>query len=210
MTTSFEKHRVLTLVATAAWLMPTIAHAQPVSKPNVKPKGAHEVLAIFEKRAKSGEGDAPDQVLYPKQYPRVRVDSVIDGLERLALTAESEDVARSAAAAVASAGATKRGMSGILDRTLRIYKHSSSLRVRATIVHFMRDQGDRDRAIAFLRSVAAQDSEQQDFDGAPFLAAMALSEMGVEGRSVLSELRQKRLLRDERTAGFVDWFLDKT
>lgn len=75
------------------------------------------------------------------------------------------------------------------------------------IVHYMYDQSDRSRAIAFLKSIAAQDSDGQDFDGAPFIAAMVLSEMSEDGRAALLELQSNNLLRDGRTAGFVNWFL---
>jgi hypothetical protein len=209
MTTSLEKRVIFTLVTSIVWLVPMIAHGQALSKPSTAPKGATEVLANFEKRAKSGDGTVLQIILHPEEYPRARVDSVIDGLEKLALSVESELVRTEAAGALGMAGSAKKALPGVFNRELRVYRNSTSRTVRAMIVHHMWDQSERDRAIAFLKSIAVQDSDREDFSGAPFLASMSLSEMGADGRSALAELGEKRLLRDARTAGFVDWFLDR-
>jgi hypothetical protein len=75
------------------------------------------------------------------------------------------------------------------------------------VLGFTSDQKDRARAIAFLKSVATQDTRNQDFEGAAQTAAEGLSVMGKEGRAALVDLRDRKLLRDGRTRAFVRWFL---
>lgn len=207
--TIFDKVIFRTLLTSVVLLGPSLTVAQPSGHPTAKEKGADEVLSVFQKRAKSGEASAPAQITYPDRYPRARVDSVINGLETLALTAESQDVRTQAAAALGLGASAQRGLAGMFDRELRVYRNSTSGLVRGVILHFMSDQTERERAILFLRSIATQGPEHQDFDGAPLIAATKLSEMGAEGRGVLADLHEKQLLRDGRTAGFVYWFLKK-
>lgn len=207
MTSSFDRACILVLLAAVVGTGISHVEAQVPSKTRLVPKGAREALAIFEERVRLGQRSAPDQVRSPEEYPRNRVDSVVNGLETLALSARSENLATSAAAALGLAGAAKRGIPGVFDRMVRVYRSSSSDAVRAMIIHYMYDQSDRRVAIGFLKSIASQDPAHQDFDGGQFIAAMVLSEMGTDGRTALVELHDQHLLRDHRTDGFVDWYL---
>jgi hypothetical protein len=207
MTTPLGRPLSFLLLISSVLMGSLIANAQVISKTPPKSRGANEILTSFEKAARTGLSATPDIVRHPENYPRARVDSVIDGLERIALTADPEFVGSSAAAAVTIAGAAERAPPGTLDRALSLYRRSSQTAVRASVVHYMHGQKDRGRAIAFLKSIAAQDSANRDFDGAPFIAAMVLSEMTEDGRAALLDLRDRKLLRDGETAGFVNWFL---
>jgi hypothetical protein len=71
----------------------------------------------------------------------------------------------------------------------------------------MPKQQDRAGALAFLKSVATQSGTQRDYEYAPFHAAEALSHMSGDGRAALIELRNKKLIRDPKTLGFVHYFL---
>jgi len=208
MITRSERTLPFSLLTLALLILPLKAGGQGTSRIAPPTKGAHEVLAIFEKNAQIGLSYAPpDIVRHPENYPRARVDSVIDGLERLALSADPQFVGSSAAAALTIAGAAESALPGIFGRVLSVYRRSSSAVVRGMILQCMYYENDRGRAIAFLKSVAAQDPANRDFDGAPFMAAMALREMAEDGRVALTDLRDKNLLRDPRTIGFVKWYL---
>lgn len=181
--------------------------AQGISELRVPPKGAKEVLAKFETVARTGRRSTPDEIRHPEKYPRARVDSVLDDLERIALTADPQFIGSSAAASLTLAGSVDQALPGAMNRLLRVYRRSSHTAVRAMIVGFMSDQKDRVPAIAFLKSVASEDPANEDFDGASSMAAEGLSQMGIEGRRALIDLRSKNLLRNGRTLGFVNWFL---
>jgi len=68
-------------------------------------------------------------------------------------------------------------------------------------------QKDRKPAIAFLKSVATEDSEHQDFSGASWGAVTALSHMNDEGLTALEELREAGAITDPRAHGYVAWYL---
>lgn len=167
---------------------------------------ARQTLVQFEESAKSGSASLSWMLRHPEKYSRATLDSVVDGLERLALESKSDLVSSSAAAALASAGSTDRPLPGSLQRTLAVYKRSGSGLVRRVVLGLMYNQHDRAGAIVFLKSVASQDPARPDFADAPLEAVSTLSYMGLQGRIALSELRSQGVLRDPAAKGFVDWY----
>lgn len=198
--------RWLRLLTFAVLTGPVSVRAQ--SKIQVSPSrmGAHEVLTRLERGDHTGKRSASSIVREPEKYPRARVDSVIEGLERLALRSKSGMVRSEAAATLTMAGAANSPIPGVFERTLGVYHRSSDNLARGMIISFMYHQRDRARAISFLKSVAAQDSAHADYPEAPFRAAQTLSEMGPDGRSALAKLHRTGALRDSRTLGFADWY----
>jgi hypothetical protein len=195
--------RVLLL---ALGLIAPIACAAQVASTTIVRTGAREVLARFEKHAQAGNAAVPDVVRHPENYPRTTVDSVIDGLENLAMRAEPEFARRDAIIALTLAGSDKHPIPGIFERVMRVYQRSDSHLVRVMVIGYIADGQDRARAIEFLKSTATTPPPPR-FDVAPILAAQQLSHMAGEGRAILSELYAKGAIQDPRAYGFVRWFL---
>ena len=179
------------------------SHAQTPQKPN----GAKEVLANFEEFSRTRRGGFPDEVRHPERYTAERVDSVLRGLERIALSGEPKFVGSTAAASLSRAGSLKNPPKGVFDRQLRVYGKSKEPLVRLTILNRMFEQNDRTRSLAFLKSVAGESTDHQDFEDAALSAVDGLSRMGPAGRAALIDLRDKKLLRDGKAIGFVNWVL---
>jgi hypothetical protein len=207
MISAFPKR--MTLAATVLFIGSAELRAQVRSEVRIASRGAPEVVANFETMARAGRRRTPNEILYPARYSHARVDSVLDGFERIALTANTQSVGAWAASALMTAGSAEQPVPGTFDRALRVYHRSTQPAVRAMVLGFMSDQKDRDRVIAFLKSVAVQSGANQDYEGAPLTAAEGLSQMGREGRAALVELRDRNLLRDGRTVGFVRWYLSR-
>ena len=168
--------------------------------------GAREVLTRVEQRARSGGFAVPDVVKNPENYPRSTVDSVVQGLENLALGKEPESVRSGAAVALASAGSDKHIIAGVFDRKVQVYRKSTNNMVRGMIIAYIGEGQERGRAIEFLKSVATEDAPP-GFDQAPYLAAHALVNFGVPGIAALRELDARGIVRDAKTSGFVNGFL---
>lgn len=129
-----------------------------------------------------------------------RQDSLLHGLERLALTSDNANVRQLATIKIATAGDIGRtpARTGVLPRLLRIYRTDRSWIVRALIRDQLPRQAERRAAAAFLRSVAAEPDSSAGMGphgyfshGDPRIEALArLAEMGEEGRAVLQAMHR--------------------
>lgn len=173
----------------------------------VSSRPASAVLMNFEKMTRQGTIVIPGEVRYPERYSAARVDSMLGGLERIAQTSSSGPQTSIAVLAIMRAGSADKPPAGIFDREIRLYRSSNKVLVRDGILSYMPKQKDRQSALAFLKSVALQSEGQLDFEYAAYHAAESLSDMGSDGRAVLRELQNKKLIRDGRPAGFTHWFL---
>lgn len=184
-----------------------LSQVQRVSVSVPSSQSATAVLANFEKMTSIGRAVTPDEVRYPDRYSVARVDSVLDGLIQIAQASKSGFRTASAVMAIMKAGSAERPQPGAFDREVSFYRRSKNTTIQGTILTLMFEQKDRPRAIAFLRSVAMQSGDQRDYEYAPYEAAQSLSHMGNDGRAVLLDLQNKKLLQDGRTGGFTHWFL---
>src|SRR5438045_946988 len=127
-----QKRSLATVFALVAGLVfgPIPSHAQTAAKS----KGAKEVLANFESFEPTHRGTFPDETRHPEKYTAQRVDSVLGGLERIALSAEPKLVGSTAAASLAKAGSLEDAPKGVFDRQLRVYAKSTYPIVRLTIL----------------------------------------------------------------------------
>lgn len=132
-----------------------------------------------------------------------RQDSLLDGLERLALTSTDRNVRQIAAARIAIAGEIGRTApprSGVLSRLVRVYRGNSAWLVRSTIMDRIPFLAERRAGAAFLRSIAAEPDTSSGIGphgyfamGDPRTEALArLAEMGEEGRAVLQAMHRNR------------------
>jgi hypothetical protein len=197
----------LALVCLAVLLATAPADAQPSQTMSVK--GARAILATVDDSV-GGNGSAlglAALLSHPEKYSHATIDSLIDGVEQLALTSRSKFTRTTATVALANAAAADNPRPRTFDRLLALYHRTSDELVRRTVVHEMSYQRQQTQAIAFLKSVATASPKQQDFTQASVSAVSTLSRMGPVGRAALVELRDKNLLRDARAIGFVNWFL---
>ena len=142
------------------------------------------------------------------RHTPTQVDSVITGIANLAISARDARTRLQAASLLASAGA--RGIPvirGVFSRIEEVYRLSDDPAVRERIVRGMSDTQERNRAVAFLSSIAAESEDHSDFPGAPWVAVSILHVMGTAGRQALESLRASNALHDARAIGYVDWAL---
>jgi hypothetical protein len=211
------------LLAALAVTSTGFAHAQ-VSQPNpAYTVSVDSVLSRFEHHIRAGGGNniglswVIQNLRNP--VPKPRVDSLLNGLERFALTNGHERVRNLASQLFLMAGErdSPRPVHGLVPRIERIYRaNPPGGVVRFTIRHQMPQQADRRAAAALLRSIAVEPGSDPGPDpddmGNPRIEALAgLRRMGAEGRAVLQAMhrsgeardpRVKTILQDMARAGF--------
>jgi len=190
--------RLLKVCLAVALLTPgPVLHAQSSTR------SARELLEAFVREESPsvtyGEADrAISLIMYQTgEYPRPLVDSLLVGLEELALNDPREHVRVLAVSRLSSPGLRilPKPNSGTVGRLLRIYRRSDNPRVRSVILGFMSAQAERREALAFVRAIAIQ--EREDFPNAVHEAIRTLVlGMGDEGRAVVRELHEQNLVRD--------------
>jgi hypothetical protein len=191
-------------------LGPTATAQSPaVQSQSSQAGGMKQLLSSFEKRAHSGSASLGSVVRHPELYTTAQFDSLIGGLERLALVSESALVRGEAARNIAAAGSAEYSEPRIIHRLIALYEKSDDELVKRSILARMYQQKDRRAAIVFLKGVASKSIEKQDYPDASFEAASNLTHMGDEGVNALAELRRTGQLRDPEARGFVEWFFRK-
>jgi hypothetical protein len=164
------------------------------------------VLARFEAGERSrANPNAANRLVYDILYlPRVysaRKDSLLDGLERMALTSDAHRVRLAATSFIAFAGQGGHVVPGggsVLARLLRVYRAGDRADVRLTIINRLPLLTERREAAAFLRTIAAeadtsggQGPHGYFSHGDLRIEALArLAEMGEEGRAVLQAMHR--------------------
>jgi hypothetical protein len=197
---------------------PLLAQADQVDRARTWP--VDSVLARLEADVRAnrvqgmGARVAYDVIYLPSAFAP-RQDSLMDGLERLALTSDHDAVRREATSLIAFAGQVGRPsppLRGVFPRLLRIYRSNTAWLVRALIRDQMPEQAERRAAAAFLRSIATEADSNSGVAphgyfaiGDPRTEAVArLAEMGEEGRSVLRAMHQNREARSPQVRIMLD------
>jgi hypothetical protein len=181
---------------------------------------ADSVIARFESDIRmhvvNSQGlDAVAGILMLPGVFAARQDSLLNGLERLAVTSNDSNVRRRAAYWIAFAGTGGRAVSpvkGVCSRLARIYRARDDAGVRLAIRNGMPLQAERRAAAAFLRSLAVEpDSsggngvEGYFSIGDPRTEALArLAEMGEEGRAVLQAMHRSGEARSPQARMILD------
>jgi hypothetical protein len=203
---------VSTIVRRLILVLCMMVGAAPLSGQSVISKRARStpldsVLLHFERdvRARVINSPGSDLVFTIISLPAAfapRRDSLLDGLERMALSSDNEHVRHVAAARIAFAGRvdeTASPLPGIMARLTRIYHAHADPLVRISVRNSMPEQADRRAAAAFLRTVAAEADPTNDGSGPHGLfsvgdprteALSRLAEMGAEGRAVLQAMHR--------------------
>jgi hypothetical protein len=205
-----ERSWLVVVFCLSGALTRTTINAQPVNTASPKARGVSELLGHFEETAiRTGSG-GPDPFFILRdwdKHPRSRIDSIVDGLEHILFNSTSENARMSAAVMLAAAGSSDRPLPGLLERVIADYRRTREPLAQSAIVSFMTGQRDRPRAIAFLKSVAIEAPDRQDFTQASLTAVSTLARMGEAGRAALIELRQTGAVRDPAAKGYIYWFL---
>lgn len=195
-------------------------HAQAVRTEHALTWPVDSVLARFETDIRthvvqSVASEAVYDILDLSNSPPARKDSLIDGLERLALTSSFRNVRHIATARIAVAGQVGRPVApraGLLSRLQRIYWGNTAWLVRSTILDSMPLQAERRAAAAFLRSVAAEPDTSSAMGPHGYFshgdlrthALARLAEMGEEGRAVLQAMHRSREARSPQARLVLD------
>jgi hypothetical protein len=160
------------------------AYVSEWQTPNV-PSSAHRDLI----HALNNHGD----------YPPADLETLLRGLEHLALAGTSPRFRAEAALALAIPG-SRRAVHPIrktFARLGRVYRRSSDPLVRSVLIAAMGNLVDPSEAAISLERVAKQDPA--DFAGAQGKAVQSLLRMGEEGRVVLKRLHETGAVRDPET-----------
>lgn len=196
----------LALVAVMTAVQPSVGAAQrhPPGQGGVRLKPAAEALSLFEQENRGAQPKNRDGAMtivyvltHPNRVSSATVDSVVSGLEHLALNADVQRVRAAATSALVFTGDTRRPnpLPGAFARTMRIYRKSRDPLVRATILPILPFYAEQDRVVAFLKSVATQSPAEQDYHDAPAQAVTALTYMGQKGRAALRDLLESNSVR---------------
>lgn len=129
-----------------------------------------------------------------------RRDSLLNGMERLALTGRTRDIRHAGALYLAVAGTfdMPTPARGVVARLVRTYRVQDDPAVRLTIRNQLPLQVERPAAAAFLRAIAAEPDSSSGrgphgyfSHGDPRTEALArLAEMGEVGRAVLQAMHR--------------------
>ena len=144
-----------------------------------------------------------------------RKDSLLNGLERLAVTHSDRYVRQAATLWIASAGEVGRTappVRGVWPRLLRIYRSNTAWVVRSTILDQSPMLVERPSALALLRSVAAEQDTTTPmgpegyfgFGDLRIAALSRLAEMGEEGRAVLQAMHRSGEARSPQARMILD------
>jgi hypothetical protein len=163
------------------------------------------VLARFEADVRnhvvnSLGSDIVSSILHLPASYAARKDSLLDGLEHLALSSREDVVRRMAVGYIGFAGkggATWSRVPGVMNRLARIYRTQGDVGVRLAVRNQLPLQAERAAAISFLRALAREPDDANDGTGPhgyfsfgdPRTEALArLAEMGEDGRTVLQAM----------------------
>ena len=132
-------------------------------------------------------------------YPAAHIESLLDGLEQIALSGTPPRLRAEAAFELSIPGSNNavHSIRGTFTRLERVYRRSSDPLVRSVLVGAMGDLTDRREAAGFLERVATQ--EPSDFAEAPRRAVESLMRMGDLGTAVLKRLHETGAVHDQET-----------
>lgn len=129
-------------------------------------------------------------------YAPARVEAVLDGLERIALTGLSSDVRAEAALSLSVPGSRQavKPRPGIAARLMRVYGRSNDRQVRGMVVEGLARSVEHQEAIAFLEKVAT--GERPGAPGSSLAALTAIAAHGDQASPVLRRLHLSGAIKD--------------
>lgn len=150
---------------------------------------AARMLADF---ARLGHQPQLGQVIFNRApFPTALVDSLVLGLEQLALTGAHENIRSAAVSTLVFMG---RDLPDGTERVIRIFERSNDQRVRGNVLVLLPMTSQKSRALGFLRRVAVRSGGPQD---EPAKAITSLAHLGSDGQAVLRELHASGAVRSQ-------------
>lgn len=194
--------RLITFWAAVGVFAPRVSEAQTDSTPSW-PSVAQMLLTFETEMARSdGRGRIPAGVTHTlahaDSFAPARVDSLLDGLQRLALTSENNRVALMAVVVLASSADrhSARPLAGVTDRLRSIIDGAASSGARRTAMHRLPLQCDVTTAVRALEAEAASTPEAQSYPGSARDAVALLRDTGGRGREALLRLHRGRRVQE--------------
>lgn len=141
------------------------------------------------------------------RLPVAMIDSVLDGLQRLALTSPRREVRTDAVGLLAFAGQhwPKPRSPRAGNRLAAIYRGTSDTGLQALLVGMsLPHLAEPGPALPILRDVAMQAESRQDFPEASVWAVESLARMGDPGRAVLRDLHRRGAVRSAAARSRLD------
>jgi hypothetical protein len=131
------------------------------------------------------------------EYPRADVESLLRGLEELALTGEPPRLRAEAAVRLSVPGSSRRSypLPGTFARLERVYRGTKDPLVRSVVVSAMSDLAEQREAVAFLERLATK--QEGDFAGVAGRAMASLLMLGDEGRATLRRMHESGAVHDQ-------------
>lgn len=182
-----------------------------------------EMIAMYETDAMEtnssgiGASHVYRVIVNPESYSVAVVDSVLDGLEHLALRSTAPGVRHAATLTLLTAGERRENRPGIkrvAPRLVRIFETTSDRTIRWSVLTSIRRQADVDIVLAFLRRAATQPGlvlarPPYDEDDEPTLAIQALASLGERGRSILRQMHTDRSAGTPMARNRLDWLVSR-
>jgi hypothetical protein len=183
---------VLSALLTSGCASPRSAHAQ-ASAP--VPTSVAWLLQRFEQEMSrmDGRGRVPSLITamlaHPDSFGAAQLDSLEDGLERLAIRSENEHVAVMSVSHLASAG-DRHGQlrPGIVARLERIHRTAVLRAPRASALRRLPSQADTDAALRALECTAQLATREEPYVGAARSAVALLRDFGPAGEESLRRM----------------------
>ena len=138
----------------------------------------------------------------PGDYPAADLESLLRGLEDVALTGTPSRFRAEAASLLTYPSSTRavHPLRGRFRRLATVYSESTDPLVRIVLLRQMGDQIDRGEAAAFLESVASH----SELEAEARSAIDALSGLGEEGRTVLKRLYDTNAFRNRESKAMLE------
>ena len=130
------------------------------------------------------------------EHPAGDVETVLAGLERMAIGGSTSRLRAEAAASIAIPGSRKstRPLGGTFARLARVYRSSDDPVVRSIVVGAMGGLSEHRAAVPFLEHIAKQQDEE--FAGAAGKALTSLLMLGDPGRPALERLHSTSAVKN--------------
>jgi hypothetical protein len=131
-------------------------------------------------------------------YPAADLESLMRGLEELAVTGNPPRLRADAAFRLSIPGSKRavHPIPGVFARLERVYRRSTDPLTRSVLITVMRQSTERQNAAKFLERIAKQ--EPADFSEAQYKAIQSLRRLDEEGRVVLKRLHETKAVREPK------------
>jgi len=206
-----DSHQVLRPTMNTHWLTPLLATALVGIPAAAHAHGQHvsrlpgELVAAYAREAQSPTGDVTARrdvthiMTHHTEYTEAEVNTVLQGLEDVALSSAPARSRAQAALLMATPGSTKvaRPLAGVFPRLAQVYDRTTDPLVRSSVIAAMGLLADRRETTGFLEVVAKTEPP----GGLAGRAVASLDVMGDEGRAALKRLHDSKAMKDSEVQG---------